>query len=201
MQLSNLSFLPESVLGWAVFLIVTVTLFVLLLNLKPKKNKTRYAEDLLNPVIHDPFQLVKEKALATAHNLKSEVASDDNSDVFISFKPELNEAFVVKLTYDDSVVTEIERTTYFVHHKEVSPENLDETKDKLDNAVDRGIDAFNNIISVDSDTFVEADEVIGMTNVVQKVDADTGETVLFTASDLDYEKYVNKLYHEGYEKA
>ena len=43
--------------------------------------------------------------------------------------------------------------------------------------------------------------MIGMTNVVQKVDADTGETVLFTASDLDYEKYVNKLYHEGYEKA
>lgn len=201
MQLINLSFLPESVLGWAVFLITTVTLFILLLNLRSKKYKTPYAEDLLSPVIQDPFQLVKEKALATAHNRKSEAANDRNSDVFISFKPEINEASVVKLTHNQAVVTEIERTTYFIHHEEISVDNLDETKDKLNTAVDKGIDAFNNILSVDSDTFVEADKVIGMTNVVQKVDENTGETVLFIASDLDYEKYVNKLYHEGYEKA
>lgn len=73
MQLLNLSFLPESVLGWAVFHIVTVTLIVLLLNLKY----------VLRPITTSPRIVT---SLKTSH--PQEVSKeDDHPYQLIDFRP------------------------------------------------------------------------------------------------------------------
>lgn len=202
MQYLNISILPEGVLGWSLFIIIFVLLilFVTVLNPRTKRN-THSHGDLLDKDKPDIFQIVKQKAFqqASIWNEKKSHESMRNT-VYTSFNPETNEAVVVRLVHSKDHVTEIERITYFVHVPEVKNDYIEESKEKLDNAVDNGIDAFNDIVTVDSDTFMESGKLIGMMHVLQQINENTGETVLFTDSKLGFKAIEDKLYHEGYER-
>lgn len=202
MQLLNISILPEGVLGWSLLIIIFVLLilFVTVLNPRAKRN-THSHGDLLDSNKPDVFQIVKRKAFQQANIWNEKKSHEDmGTTVYTSFNPETNEAVVVRLVHSNDCVTEIERTTYFVHVPEVKDEHIEESKEKLDDAVDNGIEAFNDIISVNSDTFIDSGELIGMMHVLQNVKENTGETVLFTDSKLGFKAVEEKLYHEGYEK-